>query len=211
MRKGQILCIVEAMKLMNEIESDVDGIVVEIYPQNAQPVEYGEPLFGIRRRLSRLAPMFKKILIANRGEIALRIIRACRELGIRTVAVYSRPTATACTSATPTRTSASARRPRRRATSTSRASSRRPRSPAPTRSIPATASSPRTPTSPRCCGECKLAFIGPPPEAIRLMGDKAKARQTAAAAGVPVLPGQPGTARVAPRRRARSPPRSAIR
>jgi acetyl-CoA carboxylase biotin carboxyl carrier protein len=47
-RKGQVLCIVEAMKLMNEIESDADGTVVEIYPRNAQPVEFGEPLFGIR-------------------------------------------------------------------------------------------------------------------------------------------------------------------
>ena len=47
-RKGQVLCIVEAMKLMNEIECDVDGIVVEIHPRNAQPVEFGEPLFGIR-------------------------------------------------------------------------------------------------------------------------------------------------------------------
>lgn len=47
-RKGQVLCIVEAMKLMNEIESDVDGVVAEIFPKNAQPVEYGEPLFGIR-------------------------------------------------------------------------------------------------------------------------------------------------------------------
>jgi acetyl-CoA carboxylase biotin carboxyl carrier protein len=47
-KKGQVLCIVEAMKLMNEIESDVDGVVVEIYPQNAQPVEYGEPLFAIK-------------------------------------------------------------------------------------------------------------------------------------------------------------------
>ena len=47
-RKGQVLCIVEAMKLMNEIECDVDGIIVEIHPRNAQPVEFGEPLFGIR-------------------------------------------------------------------------------------------------------------------------------------------------------------------
>jgi acetyl-CoA carboxylase biotin carboxyl carrier protein len=47
-RKGQVLCIIEAMKLMNEIESDVDGVIVEIYPQNAQPVEFGEPLFAIR-------------------------------------------------------------------------------------------------------------------------------------------------------------------
>ncbi|MFN7941704.1 MAG: acetyl-CoA carboxylase biotin carboxyl carrier protein [Thermoanaerobaculia bacterium] len=47
-RKGQVLCIVEAMKLMNEIESDVAGVVVEIFPKNSQPVEFGEPLFGIR-------------------------------------------------------------------------------------------------------------------------------------------------------------------
>ena len=47
-RKGQMLCIIEAMKLMNEIESDVDGVVVEIFPQNAQPVEFGERLFGIK-------------------------------------------------------------------------------------------------------------------------------------------------------------------
>jgi acetyl-CoA carboxylase biotin carboxyl carrier protein len=45
--KGQVLCIIEAMKLMNEIESDVDGRVAAIYPQNGQPVEYGEKLFGI--------------------------------------------------------------------------------------------------------------------------------------------------------------------
>lgn len=47
-RKGQVLCIVEAMKLMNEIESDVDGVIVKIYPENAQPVEFGERLFAIR-------------------------------------------------------------------------------------------------------------------------------------------------------------------
>ncbi len=45
--KGQVLCIIEAMKLMNEIESDVDGIVVKILVENGQPVEYGEPLFLI--------------------------------------------------------------------------------------------------------------------------------------------------------------------
>jgi len=46
--KGQVLCIVEAMKLMNEIESDASGTVVRIYPENAQPVEFGERLFAIR-------------------------------------------------------------------------------------------------------------------------------------------------------------------
>ena len=46
--KGKVLCIIEAMKLMNEIESDVDGVIAEIYPQNGQPVEYGEKLFAVR-------------------------------------------------------------------------------------------------------------------------------------------------------------------
>lgn len=48
--KGQTLCIIEAMKLMNEIEADVAGTVVEVFPQNGQPVEYGERLFSIRPR-----------------------------------------------------------------------------------------------------------------------------------------------------------------
>jgi acetyl-CoA carboxylase biotin carboxyl carrier protein len=47
---GTTLCIVEAMKLMNEIPSDVAGEVVEIYAENGQPIEYGQKLFGIRPR-----------------------------------------------------------------------------------------------------------------------------------------------------------------
>jgi acetyl-CoA carboxylase biotin carboxyl carrier protein len=47
-RKGQVLCIIEAMKLMNEIESDADGVVVEILAQNGQPVQFGQPLFRVR-------------------------------------------------------------------------------------------------------------------------------------------------------------------
>ena len=45
--KGQVVCIVEAMKLMNEIESDVDGVIQQTFPKNAQAVEFGEPLFLI--------------------------------------------------------------------------------------------------------------------------------------------------------------------
>ncbi len=45
---GQTLCIVEAMKLMNEIESEVSGEVLRIFAENGQPVEYGQPLFGIQ-------------------------------------------------------------------------------------------------------------------------------------------------------------------
>jgi acetyl-CoA carboxylase biotin carboxyl carrier protein len=46
--QGQTLCIVEAMKLMNEIEADISGTVVKVLPENAQPVEYGESLFMVR-------------------------------------------------------------------------------------------------------------------------------------------------------------------
>jgi len=47
-KKGQTLCIIEAMKLMNEIESDMDGMVAEIFVENGKPVEYGQRLFSIR-------------------------------------------------------------------------------------------------------------------------------------------------------------------
>jgi acetyl-CoA carboxylase biotin carboxyl carrier protein len=47
-RKGQVLCIIEAMKLMNEIESEYDGELVKVYVENGKPVQYGERLFAIR-------------------------------------------------------------------------------------------------------------------------------------------------------------------
>ncbi|HID11170.1 MAG TPA: acetyl-CoA carboxylase biotin carboxyl carrier protein [Candidatus Latescibacteria bacterium] len=47
-RVGQTVCIIEAMKIMNEIESEVDGTIVEVLAENAQPVEYGQELFLVR-------------------------------------------------------------------------------------------------------------------------------------------------------------------
>ncbi len=47
-KKGQVLCIIEAMKLMNEIDSEYDGEIVKIYVENGQPVQYGERLFAIK-------------------------------------------------------------------------------------------------------------------------------------------------------------------
>jgi acetyl-CoA carboxylase biotin carboxyl carrier protein len=47
-RVGQVLCIIEAMKLMNEIEAELAGEVVKVHPENGQPVQYGDPLFTIR-------------------------------------------------------------------------------------------------------------------------------------------------------------------
>jgi acetyl-CoA carboxylase biotin carboxyl carrier protein len=49
-KKGQVLCIIEAMKLMNEIESEYDGEIVKIHVDNGQPVQYGERLFAIKAR-----------------------------------------------------------------------------------------------------------------------------------------------------------------
>jgi acetyl-CoA carboxylase biotin carboxyl carrier protein len=47
-RKGQVLCIIEAMKIMNEIESDVDGEILKIHTSNGQPVEFSEVLFTVK-------------------------------------------------------------------------------------------------------------------------------------------------------------------
>jgi acetyl-CoA carboxylase biotin carboxyl carrier protein len=49
-KKGQVLCIIEAMKLMNEIDSECDGEIVNVYLENGQPVQYGERLFAIRTK-----------------------------------------------------------------------------------------------------------------------------------------------------------------
>jgi acetyl-CoA carboxylase biotin carboxyl carrier protein len=49
-KKGEVLCIIEAMKLMNEIDSEYDGEIVSIYVENGQPVQYGERLFAIRSK-----------------------------------------------------------------------------------------------------------------------------------------------------------------
>ncbi|MDH4257259.1 MAG: biotin/lipoyl-binding protein, partial [Candidatus Aminicenantes bacterium] len=47
-KKNQTLCIIEAMKLMNEIESELDGVLEEVYVENGKPVEYGQKLFSIK-------------------------------------------------------------------------------------------------------------------------------------------------------------------
>ena len=137
--------------------------------------------------------VFRRILIANRGEIARRIARACRHSrhrdGVRPFRGRRR--------ARPgwrtwTRRCAWAPPPRRPPTSTPTPSCRRPSRPAARRCTRATASSPRTRASPRAAPRRGLTFIGPTPDALRRMGDKAVARRTLAAAGLPTVPGSPG-------------------
>ena len=137
--------------------------------------------------------MFKKVLIANRGEIALRVVLACREMGIRTVAVYSEADESSlhvrfadedvCIGP--------------------------PRAAESYLNVPAIISAAEITGADaihpgygflsesaylaEVCEACHIKFIGPSPQVIRLMGDKARARRAMKKAGVPVLPGSEGT------------------
>jgi pyruvate carboxylase subunit A len=132
--------------------------------------------------------MFKKILIANRGEIAMRIIRACRELGIRTVALYAECEATAIY--------------------VKKADEAHLIGPGPIQGFlnmqgivdlakrvgadgihPGYGFLSENAEFARLCHASGIVFIGPSPEAIHLMGNKVKAREIAKQAGVPVVPG----------------------
>jgi acetyl-CoA carboxylase biotin carboxylase subunit len=136
--------------------------------------------------------MFKKVLIANRGEIALRVIRACRELGIQTVAVYSEADRESlhvrfadddvCIGPAPARESYL----------------RIPRLIAAAEITGADAIHPgygflaENAEFAETCAASNITFIGPTPEQIRVMGDKAAARKAMADVGVPIIPGTPG-------------------
>ncbi|HSM50372.1 MAG TPA: biotin carboxylase N-terminal domain-containing protein, partial [Thermoanaerobaculia bacterium] len=136
--------------------------------------------------------MFRKILIANRGEIALRIIHACRELGIPTVAVYSTADRDSlhvtyadedvCIGPPPSGQSYLNVTALISAAEITGADAVHP-------GYGFLAENARFA---EVLAECRLGWIGPRPETIRLMGDKARARETAERCGVPVLPGSEG-------------------
>jgi acetyl-CoA carboxylase biotin carboxylase subunit len=136
--------------------------------------------------------MFKKILIANRGEIALRIISACRELGIKTVAIYSEADRDAlhvrfadedvCVGPYPSAASYLNISSIVSAAEISEADAIHP----------GYGFLSENAHFAEILQDCHIAFIGPSPEAIRKMGDKSLARRTVAAAGVPTVPGSPG-------------------
>ena len=139
--------------------------------------------------------MFRKLLIANRGEIAVRVIRACRELGIRTVAVYSdadrhamhvRMADEAFCIGPPAAAESYLNIPNIMSTA---------------ELLGVDAIHPgygflaENPHFSEICQDVNITFVGPPPEAIAIMGNKAAARQRMKAAGVPVVPGSEGPVR----------------
>ncbi len=137
--------------------------------------------------------MLKKILIANRGEIALRIIRACKELGVQTVAVYSEPDidslhvqlADEAICIGPAASSESYLKMDRIISAAEIAD---------VDAIhPGYGFLAENAHFADVCASCNIKFIGPPANAIRLMGDKNTARDTARKSGVPVSPGSDGT------------------
>lgn len=136
--------------------------------------------------------MFKKILIANRGEIALRIIRACKELGIKTVAVHS--TADANSLHVRFADQSVCIGPPKSADSYLNVPSIISAAEiTDTEAIhPGYGFLAENASFAEVCNSTGIRFIGPSPESIKLMGDKAKARETAQKAGVPVLPGSKG-------------------
>src|SRR5208283_919143 len=136
--------------------------------------------------------MFRKVLIANRGEIALRVVSACREMGIRTVAVYSE----ADRNSLPVRFADEA------------ICIGPPRSAESYLNVPAVISAAEiagvdaihpgygllseNANFAEVCRASNIKFIGPPPEVTRLMGEKCTARQAMKKARVPILPGSEG-------------------
>jgi acetyl-CoA carboxylase biotin carboxylase subunit len=137
--------------------------------------------------------MFKKILIANRGEIALRIIRACKELGAQSVAIYSEPDidslhvqlADEAICIGPAVSSESYLKIDRIISAAEICDA--------DAIHPGYGFLAENAHFAEVCASCNIKFIGPTPQAIRLMGDKNSARDCARKAGVPISPGSDGT------------------
>ena len=137
--------------------------------------------------------MFKRILIANRGEIAVRVIRACRDLGVETVAIYSEADRAAlhvreadyAVAVGPSPASESYLKTERILEAAKKTGAEAIH--------PGYGFFSENAGFASAVAAAGLVFIGPSPEAIKAMGDKVEARKAMAAAGVPVVPGSPGT------------------
>jgi acetyl-CoA carboxylase biotin carboxylase subunit len=133
--------------------------------------------------------MFKKVLIANRGEIAVRIVRACRDVGIRSVAVYSEADRTSLHVRLADEARCVGPAPSSESYLRSEAILQAAKDTGAEAVHPGYGFLAENAEFARECGDAGLIFIGPSPEAMRLMGDKAQARATAERVGVPVVPG----------------------
>jgi acetyl-CoA carboxylase biotin carboxylase subunit len=133
--------------------------------------------------------MFHKILIANRGEIALRIIRACKELGIKTVAVHSDVDHEALHVKLADQSVCIGRAPSAESYLNIKAIISAAEVTDADAIHPGYGFLSENAEFAEICQQCGITFIGPSPENIRLMGDKIQARQTVTEAGVPILPG----------------------
>lgn len=152
-------------------------------------------LQGVSVREGGADTMIKKVLIANRGEIAVRIIRACREMGIGTVAIFSTADRDSlhviladeavCVGGPDARDSYLNVPNILNAAVLKGADSVHP----------GFGFLSESPEFAMMCKECGLKFIGPSPEAVELLGDKARAKQTMIDCGVPTIPGSNGTVR----------------
>ena len=150
------------------------------------------PRYNLANRCSGLSSVFSKVLIANRGEIALRIIRACKELGVATVAIYSE----ADVDSLHVQLADEAVCIGRPQSSESYLKIDRIISAAEITDVdaihPGYGFLAENAHFAEVCASCNIKFIGPSPAAIRTMGDKNAAREQARKAGVPICPGSDG-------------------
>jgi acetyl-CoA carboxylase biotin carboxylase subunit len=150
------------------------------------------PRYNLANRCSGLSSVFSKVLIANRGEIALRIIRACKELGVATVAIYSE----ADVDSLHVQLADEAVCIGRPQSSESYLKIDRIISAAEITDVdaihPGYGFLAENAHFAEVCASCNIKFIGPSPAAIRTMGDKNAAREQARKAGVPICPGSEG-------------------
>jgi len=136
--------------------------------------------------------LFRRVLIANRGEIAQRIIRACRELGIETVAIYSEADADSLHLRQADETICIGPAPGAKSYLNIPAIISAAEIADVEAIVPGYGFLAENAHFAEVCRSCNIQFVGPEPEAIRALGDKANAKQMAVSAGVPVVPGSGG-------------------
>ena len=136
--------------------------------------------------------MFKKILVANRGEIAVRVMRTCREMGIPTVAVYSEPDATALHTRYADEAFCIGPGPAPQSYLSAEKIIQVARHTGADAIHPGYGFLSEQADFAQACADAGIVFIGPPPAAMRLLGDKVEARRIAREVGAPTVPGTPG-------------------